>query len=173
MIKHKAVMWLVYIQSYWDITHVRSHYSWKTSTVKQPFIGTLLCNEIVDHSEVVGHIACRRCSNYISIFDLTPGLMDWTKTPAERDEEYLSFGRWCTVYQRFEGAYLLHYHGCWWSTPQHLAKQRAVASVATSKYSLRKRFWKFHLQMAASILIFIVIIERIMHCCSDISTSYD
>ena len=35
---------------------------------------TLVGNYIVDHSEVVGaSIACRRCSNYIFILNLTPG----------------------------------------------------------------------------------------------------
>ena len=34
---------------------------------------TLVGNKIVDHSDVVGNIACRRCSNYIFILDLTPG----------------------------------------------------------------------------------------------------
>ena len=30
-------------------------------------------------------IACRRCSNYISILDLIPGFNGWTKTSARRD----------------------------------------------------------------------------------------
>ena len=33
---------------------------------------TLMCNKIADHSNVSGSIACRRCSNYIFILDLTP-----------------------------------------------------------------------------------------------------
>ena len=37
--------------------------------------GTLVGNKIVDHSDVVGAspVACRRCSNYIFILDLTSG----------------------------------------------------------------------------------------------------
>ena len=34
---------------------------------------TLVGNKTVDHSDVVGCIACRGCSNYICILDLTPG----------------------------------------------------------------------------------------------------
>ena len=34
---------------------------------------TLVGKRIVDHADVVGSIACRRCSNYIFIPDLTPG----------------------------------------------------------------------------------------------------
>ena len=34
---------------------------------------TLVANKFADHSDVVGSIACRRCSNYIFILDLAPG----------------------------------------------------------------------------------------------------
>ena len=34
---------------------------------------TLVDSKIVDHSDVVGSIACRRWSNYIFILDLTLG----------------------------------------------------------------------------------------------------
>ena len=34
---------------------------------------TLVCNKIVDHSDVVGAAADRHCSNYICILNLTPG----------------------------------------------------------------------------------------------------
>ena len=39
----------------------------QVSNIRRTFVG----NKIVDHSDVV--IACRRCSNYIFILDLTPG----------------------------------------------------------------------------------------------------
>ena len=40
--------------------------------------------------------------------------MDWTKTTARRDENHLSLGIWCTLYQRFDGIsqdLLLKYSG--------------------------------------------------------------
>ena len=37
-------------------------------------------------------IACRRCSNYIFILDLTPGLNALTKTTARQETKHLSFG---------------------------------------------------------------------------------
>ena len=34
--------------------------------------------------------ACRHCSNYIFILNLTPGFMDWAKTTARWDKKQLS-----------------------------------------------------------------------------------
>ena len=66
-----------------------------------------LWNEsIVDHSEVSWSfrsswsIACRRCSNWIFILDLTPGFYGLAETIARRDEKHLSFGIWCLLYKR-------------------------------------------------------------------------
>ena len=47
-------------------------------------------------------IACRRCSNYIFILNLTPDFKDWSKTTSRRDENHLSFGIWCILYQIFD-----------------------------------------------------------------------
>ena len=43
-------------------------------------------------------IACRRCSNYIFILDLTPGFIGWQKTTVRRDDKHLSLAIWCVLY---------------------------------------------------------------------------
>ena len=45
------------------------YYYHQTSNISHTLVGI----KIVDPSDVVGSIACRRCSNYIFILDLTPG----------------------------------------------------------------------------------------------------
>ena len=47
-------------------------------------------------------IACRRCSNYFFIIDLTPDFNGLGKTTARRDEKHLRFLLWCELYQRFD-----------------------------------------------------------------------
>ena len=50
----------------------------KTSNIRRTVVG----NKIVDHADVVGDgwsIACRRCSNYIFILDLTSGFKGFGK----------------------------------------------------------------------------------------------
>ena len=46
--------------------------NWTSLIYRQTYKMTLLGNKIVYHSDVVWSIACRRCSNYIFILDLTP-----------------------------------------------------------------------------------------------------
>ena len=54
---------------------------------------TLVGNKIVDHSDVVGaSIACRRCSNYIFILDLTPGFIGLDKDNCKMRRETFKFG---------------------------------------------------------------------------------
>ena len=50
---------------------------------------TLVSNEIVDHSDVVG--ASSFSTQYLASIDLA-------KTTARRDEKHLSFGIWCDLY---------------------------------------------------------------------------
>ena len=47
----------------------------QTSNIRHTLVG----NKIVDRWDVVGSTACRRCSNYIFILDLTPGFNIWHK----------------------------------------------------------------------------------------------
>ena len=55
--------------------------------------GTLVGNKIVDHSDVVGaSIACRRCSNYIFILDLTLGFIGLGKDNCKTSRETFKFG---------------------------------------------------------------------------------
>ena len=75
-----------------DVTRLQKYH--QTSKIRCILAG----NNIVDHSDVVGASpACRHCSNYIFILDLTPGFSIWPKTTARRDEKHLCFGIWCTL----------------------------------------------------------------------------
>ena len=51
----------------------------------------LIDNKIVDHPDVVG-IACRRCSNYIFILNLTPGFIGLGKDNCKTRREAARFG---------------------------------------------------------------------------------
>ena len=43
-------------------------------------------------------IACRHCSKYIFIHDLTHGFNGLSKDNSRRDEKHFSFGIWCALY---------------------------------------------------------------------------
>ena len=58
----------------------------KTSNVRCNLVG----NKIVDHSDVVRSIACRRCSNYIFILDLTSGFNGFGKDSHKTVQESLN-----------------------------------------------------------------------------------
>ena len=51
------------------------------------------------------YFACRCCSNYIFIFDLTPGFNGLGKAISIREEKHLSSGGWFALYQRFDGSF--------------------------------------------------------------------
>ena len=48
-------------------------------------------------------IACRRCSNYIFILDLTLASGDSAKTAARQYDNLLSVRIWCVLYERLDG----------------------------------------------------------------------
>ena len=54
-------------------------------------------------------IACRRCSNYIFILDLTPGFDILHKDNCKMTREAFKFGIWCVWYYRSDGTSLLHW----------------------------------------------------------------
>ena len=64
------------------------------------------CKSKYRHTSNISHtsagyenIACRRCSNYIFVLDLTHGYnKNWTKATTRRDMKHLSFGIWCALY---------------------------------------------------------------------------
>ena len=65
------------------------YYYRQTSNIRH----TLAGNKIVDHSDVVGKsIAFRRCSNYISILDLTPGFIGLGKDNSKTMRDTFKFG---------------------------------------------------------------------------------
>ena len=55
---------------------------------------TIVGYEIVDHSECSWSIACRRCSNYIFIFDLTHGFNRFHKDNCKTRQETFKFWDW-------------------------------------------------------------------------------
>ena len=59
---------------------------------------TLVGSKIVDHSDVVGAspVGAAPTSSSFSISHLAP--MDWAKTTVRRDNKYLSFTIWCSLY---------------------------------------------------------------------------
>ena len=65
----------------------------KTSNISRTLVG----NKIVDNSDVVGaaptswSIACRRCSNYIFILNLTPGFNGLSEDNCKRIQETFKF----------------------------------------------------------------------------------
>ena len=52
-------------------------------------------------------IACQRCSDYIFIFDWTPGFNGLGKDNCKAKRETLSFEIWYVLYQRFDGKHVL------------------------------------------------------------------
>ena len=59
----------------------------KTSNISR----TLVCNKTVDDSDCSWSIACWRCSNYISILDLTPGFNGLDKDNCKTTRETVKF----------------------------------------------------------------------------------
>ena len=63
----------------------------QTSNVRHTFVG----NEMVDHSDAVGASPAGAAPTTSSFSTLHLASVDWAKTTARRDENYLSFGIWC------------------------------------------------------------------------------
>ena len=73
--------------------------TWNQSAVKPLIKGTHLSRQQNCLSlRCSWSIACRRCSNYIFILDLTPGFNGLDKDNSRQDETHLSLGIWCTLY---------------------------------------------------------------------------
>ena len=70
----------------------------KSSNISRTLVG----NKIVDHSDVAGASPIAAAPTTYSLSTQHMASMNWTKTTARRDEEHLSFGIWCTLYQRFD-----------------------------------------------------------------------
>ena len=64
---------------------------------------TLVGNEIVEHSDVVGASPVGAAPTTSSFWTQHLASMDWVKTTARRDEKRLNFGIWCVLYLIFEG----------------------------------------------------------------------
>ena len=58
---------------------------WQTSNISHTLVGNKL---VID---VVGSIACRRCSNYIVMLNLTPGLNGLDKDNCKTERETFKF----------------------------------------------------------------------------------
>ena len=66
----------------------------QTSNVRHTLVG----NNIVVHSDVVGVSPVRAASTASSILTQHLASMDWAKTTARQDEEYLTLWIWYTLY---------------------------------------------------------------------------
>ena len=90
-----TIFWLLWAQTLvnswsWPETEGEKMYC-QTSNISH----TSVANNIADHSDVCScSIACRHCSNYILILDLTLDLMVGAKTSTRQDEKHLSLGIW-------------------------------------------------------------------------------
>ena len=72
---------------------------------------TLVGNEIVDHSDVVGASPAGAAPTTSSFSTWYLASMDWAKTTARHDEKHLSLRIWCNLYQRF---YSKFENNWWW-----------------------------------------------------------
>ena len=69
----------------------------KTSTISRTLVG----NEIVDNSDVVGAspVGAAAAAPTTSSFSTEHlASMDWAETTARRDKKHLSLGIWCDLY---------------------------------------------------------------------------
>ena len=64
----------------------------QVSNIKRTLVGY----EIVDHSDIIS--ACRRCSNYIFILNLTSGFNGLDKDNYLMRREAFKFEIWCALY---------------------------------------------------------------------------
>ena len=69
---------------------------------------TLAGNKLVDHSDVVGASPVGAAPTTSSFSTKHLASMHWTETTARRDENNLSLGIWCILYQRSYGTYPGH-----------------------------------------------------------------
>ena len=79
------------------ITGSELWYYRKTSNISH----TLVCNKIVDHSDVVGASPVGAAATTSSYLTQHLASMDWVKTTARRDEKHWNFEIWCNLYKRF------------------------------------------------------------------------
>ena len=59
---------------------------------------TLVGNEIVDHSDVVGASPVGAAPTTSSLSTEHRASLDWAQTTARRDAKHLSLGTWCVLY---------------------------------------------------------------------------
>ena len=93
------------------------------SNIRRILVGNL----IVDHSNVVGASPVDAAPTSSSCLDLTAGLMDWAKTTARWNENHLSFGIWCDLYQIFYSRSIDKCPGC--CSPELWNILRTIQSV--------------------------------------------
>ena len=82
------------LQSVVLMVSVAVNYYRKTSNASHTLVG----NKIVDNSRCSWSIACRRCSNYIFILNLTPGFNGLSEDNCKRIQETFKLGIWCDLY---------------------------------------------------------------------------
>ena len=75
---------------------------------------TLVCNKIVDHSDVVGASPVSAAPTTSSYLTEHLASLDRAKTTARRDEKHLRFEIWCDLYKRLYGNSLMGYWVTYW-----------------------------------------------------------
>ena len=95
-------------------------------------IRTLVVNEIVDHSDVVGAspVVAAPTTSLFSNWQLA--LMDWVKTTAIRDEKHIASGIWCGLYKRFDCIIKFRFQ-------EDTGKQHFALSSKTQRYLSQRR----------------------------------
>ena len=92
--------WHPHVGTLWWMKTLRGTILWwdtyyhKTSNISR----TLVCNKIVDHSDVVGASPVSADPTTSSYLTQHLASMDWVKTTARRHETQLSFEIWCDLY---------------------------------------------------------------------------
>ena len=104
----------------------------KTSNISHTIVG----NNIVDNSRCSWSIACRRCSNYIFILNLTPGFNGLSKDNYERIQE--TFKLWDLVRFILEVLRWIYIY------PFHIILQHRNVTDCWDSFSKQKRPFSFH-----------------------------
>ena len=86
------------LQEIQGVSSLRQCY-YQTSDISR----TLVDNNIVDHSDVVGASPAGVAPITSSFAFEHLASVDWAKTTARRDAKHSSFGIWCDLYERFDG----------------------------------------------------------------------
>ena len=89
---------LMWSRQYWYKNYDRWARIWNIYRQTSNISRTLLSDNIVDHSDVVGASPVGAAPTTSSFLALHLASMDWAKSTGNRGENHLSFGIWCDLY---------------------------------------------------------------------------